>query len=382
VFCWLSCAERLRAGEVCKAFRAALRESTFWHDLDLTGLPAPPSAAMLLAASARADGALRVLRLDGHDFEHLRPWRFDGHDKKGALTDAALAEVLRRNAASLREISLVGYLPKRSSSGSLAFLADVLASCPGLARLDASLDCTPVDACGVLLHISPALKSDALHLHELTVREHMPLGARLGRTHFPPGVHAVPLSGWRSPVPLDPVLASSLSLVHPATGEHAAFDVFLAALARADTRRLGESLTVNLTGKSYLFQSLVGTITTLSALRSLELSFNYRSSSRGYVLCGLESSSLPSFTKLIRESQLRTIIVSSAGLDMFRLGRSDAATFSDTVDAFVSAVEDNDTLEQFWMSGFDVEPNPRLVERLKDAWMKSGRPESGFRYCK
>ena len=55
---------------------------------------------MLLAASARAGGALRVLRLDARDFEqHVSSDDLGTDERASLLTDAALAGVLRRNAA-------------------------------------------------------------------------------------------------------------------------------------------------------------------------------------------------------------------------------------------------------------------------------------------
>ena len=73
---------------------------------------------------------------------------------------------------------------------SLAFLSGLLAASPGLTRLDASLVCTPVDACGVLLRTNTALQSDALHLCELAVEELVQSGLR-GMVGF----NTEPLSG-------------------------------------------------------------------------------------------------------------------------------------------------------------------------------------------
>ena len=385
----LPCDERLRAREVCTAFRAALEEPEFWAELDLRGAARPPCAGLLLAASARAHGALRVLRLDAHDFEHLltpEEW-CESSERTAFITDEALAEVLRCNAASLREVSLVGYLPTRNTRGqnpprphpSLGFVGDLLAASPSLTRLDASLECTPVDACGVLLRTNPAFRSEAFRLRELTVNELVGLHCR------PHSMDLQVLSGWYTPVPLDPHLASSLGIAasqaggsQAAAGELAARHVFLAALAHGGMR-WATSLTVVLTRCIDLFDELARPVTALPGLRSLHICFDYRKCMLGLMMSGLSNDNLPSFTQLVRESRLREIVLTNAGVDMFEeWGMSHA-----DLDAFVTAVADNSTLEKLWMTGFGGRGtvDPELAERLKQAWTTSGRASTdGFRF--
>ena len=185
-------------------------------------------------------------------------------------------------------------------------------------------------------------------------------------------------------VPVDEEFAETLAALMPEeeqkpAGQTAAWRVFAAALAHADTRRI-QSLKVNLTRRSRLFTLMVGPITGLSILRSLHLSFSYRMSGNGAVRSGLDGSSIPSFTQLFRESRLREICLHSAGIDPFHPSWRDPG--AEEVDAFAAAVADNTTLEKLWLVGFDSEVDPGLAVRLQQSWTANGRSPDGFRYSK
>jgi hypothetical protein len=86
---------RLLAAAVCRGWRAQLAERTFWTRLDVSsssGITRVATDALLRAASARAQGALRSLDVTGC--------------QRADLSDAAVLAVARANAATLAELQL------------------------------------------------------------------------------------------------------------------------------------------------------------------------------------------------------------------------------------------------------------------------------------
>ena len=141
---------RLRAAEVCRAWRAATRERSVWARLDLSydALPASLSGlagrvrarALARAALARAAGSVQALTVNYDTLRTDNNWRH-------ALTEAVAA-----NAASLRELFL-----EDAERFTPAVLEELLRAAPRLRVLE--LGALRVDDCDAAL---PALRNEGV----------------------------------------------------------------------------------------------------------------------------------------------------------------------------------------------------------------------------
>jgi hypothetical protein len=126
IFALLPVDARLRCHEVCRGWRAVLRERSLWLRLDLSeasgGLARPATDALLRAAAAPAGGQLRVL---------------DVSDCEG-FTPACMLEVLTANAGALRE------LRAWTAYGGLVRVEALLRAAPQLRVFDAGMECDSV----------------------------------------------------------------------------------------------------------------------------------------------------------------------------------------------------------------------------------------------
>jgi hypothetical protein len=92
IFALVPVDQRLRCAEMCRGWRAVLRERSLWLRLDLSaasgGLARPATDALLRAAAARADGQLHSLDVSACQL----------------ITDEAVLAVLAANAGALRQL--------------------------------------------------------------------------------------------------------------------------------------------------------------------------------------------------------------------------------------------------------------------------------------
>jgi hypothetical protein len=140
VFGDLTVEERLRCREVCRGWCATLADHTLWLRLDLTRADgAACSVALLRAATARAGGQLRALRLT-----------YRAHERG---LHQALCKVAAANSATLQELRLYAdflpfFLP-------VLILEALLHAAPQLEVLEADAACADVDETHLLLCNKP-----------------------------------------------------------------------------------------------------------------------------------------------------------------------------------------------------------------------------------
>jgi hypothetical protein len=141
VFSRLTVEERLRCIEVCRGWRATLDDHSAWLHLDLTRADGGEcSEALLRAATSRAGGQLRSLRLAS----------------SGPALQAALCAVAASNATTLEELRFTApaaFLPDCRRGESLDAL---LRAAPQLRTLEADVRCdTAAEAHRVLRNEPP-----------------------------------------------------------------------------------------------------------------------------------------------------------------------------------------------------------------------------------
>jgi hypothetical protein len=122
----LTVEERLRCIEVCRGWRATLNDHRAWQCLDLARADgsARSEARLLLAATTRACGQLRSLRLAC------------GHALHGALCSVAAS-----NAATLQELRISAPAAAFPQSRRIRQLETLLRAAPQLRTLEADVDC-------------------------------------------------------------------------------------------------------------------------------------------------------------------------------------------------------------------------------------------------
>lgn len=148
--------ERLRMAAVSAGLRAALADSShLWTgvvDLSRGSGVRRASDALLLAASARAGGALRALDVSGR-------LAADGGDPgAGTVSPAALVDVLLDNAAALRRVRALCAdepAPGEAVCSPLPLLVQVLSAAPRLATLEADVQCSAAECRAVLRNEPP-----------------------------------------------------------------------------------------------------------------------------------------------------------------------------------------------------------------------------------
>ncbi len=130
VFALLPVDARLRCREVCRGWRAVLRERSLWLRLDLSkasgGLARPATEGLLRAAAARAGGELHAL-----DVSECR-----------GITHACLLEVLTANAGALRELRAWTANVRRPTG--FANAQALMRAAPQLRVFDADVTCESV----------------------------------------------------------------------------------------------------------------------------------------------------------------------------------------------------------------------------------------------
>jgi hypothetical protein len=138
VFSRLTVEQRLRCLEVCRGWRATLADHAAWLQLDLTRADGGEcSEALLRAATSRAGGQLRSLRLACGD----------------ALQDS-LCAVAAGNSATLQELRISapgGYTQRRR----VRDLEALLRAAPLLRTLEADVQCGDVTDAHRVLHNEP-----------------------------------------------------------------------------------------------------------------------------------------------------------------------------------------------------------------------------------
>jgi hypothetical protein len=131
IFALLPVDARLRCREVCRGWRAVLRDRSLWLRLDLSkasgGLARCATDALLRAAAARAGGRLHFL---------------DVSDCEG-ITPACMLEVLTANAGALRELR--AWTANGVGLPGLADVAALLRAAPQLRVFDADVACERVE---------------------------------------------------------------------------------------------------------------------------------------------------------------------------------------------------------------------------------------------
>jgi hypothetical protein len=125
IFLCLTVEERLRCIEVCRGWRATLADHTAWMQLDLTRADGSAcSEALLRAATSRAGGQLRSLRLVCGDGLH-----------------GALCAVAASNAATLRELRISAPAAAPPQRCRIQHLEALLLAAPQLRTLEADVHC-------------------------------------------------------------------------------------------------------------------------------------------------------------------------------------------------------------------------------------------------
>jgi hypothetical protein len=198
IFALLPVDARLRCREVCRGWRAVLRERSLWTRLDVSkasgGLASPATDSLLRAAAAPAGGQLRSL---------------DVSECEG-ITHASLLAVLTANAGALRELrawTVNGVVPP-----GFAQVVALLRAAPQLRLFDADVECDSVADARLLLRNEGAF---------------VPLRLRKLETHFDTQTEASVLS-----LAADVAVHSSLVdllLVDAALDSPAALDAVVAA---------------------------------------------------------------------------------------------------------------------------------------------------------
>jgi hypothetical protein len=136
IFSRLTVEQRLRCIEVCRGWRATLSDHAAWLQLDLTRADGSDcSEALLRAATSRAGGQLRSLRLACGD----------------ALHDS-LCAVAAANATTLQELRIISPVHEQRSA---EHLEDLLRAAPQLRTLEADVFCKNVAEAQRLLRTEP-----------------------------------------------------------------------------------------------------------------------------------------------------------------------------------------------------------------------------------
>jgi hypothetical protein len=153
IFALLPVDARLRCAEVCRGWRAVLRERSLWLRLDLSeasGLARPATDALLRAAAARVDGQLHFL---------------DVSECEAGITPACLLAVVTANAGALRQLRVW-----HGASRTLGLDATqaLLRAAPQLRVFDADVACDSVANAQRLLRNEGAFAP--LRLRKLRVR--------------------------------------------------------------------------------------------------------------------------------------------------------------------------------------------------------------------
>jgi hypothetical protein len=139
IFSRLTVEQRLRCIEVCRGWRATLRDRVAWQQLDLTRADGSAcSEALLCAATSRAGGQLRSLRLACGE----------------PAMQTALCAVAAGNAATLQELRISA--PDGFSHRSVRDLEALMRAAPQLRTLEADVICVnTAEAHRVLRHEPP-----------------------------------------------------------------------------------------------------------------------------------------------------------------------------------------------------------------------------------
>jgi hypothetical protein len=140
IFSRLTVEQRLRCIEVCRGWRATLNDHSAWLQLDLTRADGGEcSEALLRAATSRAGGQLRSLRLACGDELH-----------------GALCAVAAGNAATLQELRVSAPGAELQQLLKIEDLEVLLRAAPQLRTLEADVDCEDAaDAHRVLCNEPP-----------------------------------------------------------------------------------------------------------------------------------------------------------------------------------------------------------------------------------
>jgi hypothetical protein len=184
IFSRLTVEQRLRCTEVCRGWRATLGDHAAWLQLDLTRADGSEcSEALLRAATSRAGGQLRSLRL------------VCGYALHGALFAVAAG-----NAATLQELSINALGVTFPQHRHVRILQALLRAVPQLRTLEADVHCFAADAYRALRNEPPFGPLRVRHLsvsaHGATADTVLALAADLA-------AHASLASVWLQAAPLD-----------------------------------------------------------------------------------------------------------------------------------------------------------------------------------
>jgi hypothetical protein len=158
IFSRLTVEQRLRCIEVCRGWRATLRDHAAWLQLDLSRADgAACSEALLRAATSRAGGQMQALRLACGPAVWGMPTRMHG----------ALCAVVAANAGALRELCV--HKPSGAFGLRLAELEALLAAAPQLRVLHACAECTSAEETHRLLRGEPPFAP--LRLREVSAHD-------------------------------------------------------------------------------------------------------------------------------------------------------------------------------------------------------------------
>ena len=149
----LPCDARARAACVSRSWRDAVADPALWLRLDLSdesGVTCRVDDAALLAAAARAQGRLEVLKVNQELHEY-------------SVSQAAVHDVAAANAVTLRELRGMRF---NTAGEGFAELQELLLAAPALVALEASMSCT-CDYGIILLRNEPPF--GPLRMHSMLV---------------------------------------------------------------------------------------------------------------------------------------------------------------------------------------------------------------------
>jgi hypothetical protein len=224
IFSRLTVEQRLRCIEVCRGWGATLNDHTAWMQLDLTRTDGSAcSEALLRAATSRAGGQLRSLRLACGDALHT-----------------ALCAVAAGNAATLQELRIraAASSPQRRN---VEHLKALLRAAPQLRMLEADILCDNLAEAHRVLHNEPPF--GPLRVRHLNVDAHAATADAVLGLAADLAAHASLESVWLYSAPLDAPAALDAvvdaALARRLSSVKLSFCRLLPASASALTRLLG-----------------------------------------------------------------------------------------------------------------------------------------------
>jgi hypothetical protein len=410
---------RLRCAEVCRGWRAVLRDPGLWRRLDLTASGVSPNReptdALLHAAAARAGGQLGALDVSCCD----------------AITREALLAAVTANGGTLRELRVCGLQGRfgeytyneRLDKLNTAALETLLRAAPRLDVCEADVTCTeltlarrmlrnepplsPLHVRTFAFHGEPAVLDEAAvvalaadlashaHLRLLRLR-HAPLNtaaaldavvdAALSRRLTSVALGWCSLSPASAPALVRLISGGALAQLDIGGNADALLDA-PAALVLGNALRASSTITavsmryVNLWGEPAIATALLGALTGHPSLHSLNVSYNQVDppdrEEAGAALGALVAANAPALTELdvswcdLRDAGLGPLFDAlPANTHLRKLN----CTVSNPSDAFVRdtllpAVRANASLHKLtaWQNSNDAREAEALVQRRADA---------------